>query len=68
MRKLKQSVYVAQGAGKYGVYEFEDGLLQNSSVTSYPLEEAIETFVKESIANRGFFLLSRPDELITDRG
>lgn len=68
MRKVEQSVYVAQGDGNYGVYEFERGQLENSSVTAHPLDEAINTFVEESIANRGFFPLSRPDELIVDRG
>ena len=67
MRKVHQSVYVAQADGSFGVYEFEGGMLKDSSVTSHPLVEAVDQFVEESIANRGFYLLSRPDELIIDR-
>ncbi len=68
MRKVHQSVYVAKGDGNFLVYEFEGGILKGSSLTSHPLVEAVDQFVEESIANRGFYLLSRPDELIVDRG
>lgn len=68
MRKVHQSVYVAQADGNFGVYEFEGGVLKDSSVTSHPLGEAVDQFVSESIANRGFYRLNRPDEIIVDRG
>jgi hypothetical protein len=68
MRKVHQSVYVAQVDGSFGVFEFVGGVLSNSTVTSEPLVEEVDRFVSESIANRGFYLLSSPDEIIVDRG